>query len=113
MAVSGRFSCISSNIVYCISCTKCGLLYIGSTVRRLGDRFVEHLRLTRLKNQYFPVSVHFNRNGHNSHMSVSVICQVLGSSEQLRLKEERIIFHLGTLHPYGMNRMFHSFPSNV
>ena len=57
--VTSRFTCISTNVVYCITCQKCGFLYIGSTVRRLGDRFVEHLRLTRQKNRNYPVYMHF------------------------------------------------------
>lgn len=114
MAVSGTFTCISTNVIYCISCLKCGFLYIGSTVRRLGDRFVEHLRLTRLNDIHFPVSIHFNSDDHNvSHMSISVICQVSGSVEQLRQREEKIIYHLGTLQPFGMNRLFNAFPISV
>ena len=112
MAVSGRFTCTSTNVVYCILCLKCGFLYIGSTVRRLGDRFVEHLRCTRQNYRYFPVPAHFNTNNHNvSHMSVSGICQVSGKEDRLRLKEEEIIFRLGTLEPLGMNKPFTSFPT--
>ena len=39
-----NFTCTSSNIIYCISCSKCCKLYIGETGRRLSDRFAEHLR---------------------------------------------------------------------
>ena len=38
------FTCICSNIIYCISCIKCCKLYIGETGWRLSDRFAEHLR---------------------------------------------------------------------
>eukprot|EP00061_Rhincodon_typus_P015122 g42630.t1 len=38
------FTCISVNLVHCISSYRCGLLYIGETKQRLGHRFVEHLR---------------------------------------------------------------------
>ena len=30
-----HFTCLSSNLIYCISCSKCGLLYIGETGRSL------------------------------------------------------------------------------
>ena len=63
---------------------------------------------------HFPVSIHFNNDDHNiSHMSVSVICQISGSLEQLRQREERIIYQLGTLQPFGINRLFNAFPTCV
>eukprot|EP00061_Rhincodon_typus_P016303 g44444.t1 len=43
------FTCTSVNLVYCIRCFRCGLLYIGETERMLGDRFVEHLHSVRDK----------------------------------------------------------------
>ena len=42
-----NFKCTSSNIIYCISCSKCCKLYIGETGRRLSDRFAE-MMLTSL-----------------------------------------------------------------
>ena len=41
--ISGFFTCITSQLVYCVSCRKCpGVVNIGETGRRLGDRFREH-----------------------------------------------------------------------
>ena len=114
IAVVGKFTCISNNIVYCITCQKCGFLYIGSTVRRLGDRFVEHLRLTRQGNKNYPVSLHFTTNGHSiSDMSISGVCMVSGSEGSLRMREEELIFRLETLEPEGINKLFTSFPQNI
>ena len=42
--VTDHFTCISSNVIYCITCTLCKKIYIGETGRRLTDRFREHLR---------------------------------------------------------------------
>ena len=110
-AVTSKFTCTTTNVVYCITCLKCGLLYIGSTIRRLGDRFTEHLRLTRQNNHCYPVSAHFNNNDHNvSDMSISGICRVSGNEDLLRQKEEETIFRLGTLEPFGLNKQFTSFP---
>ena len=33
----------STNVVYAISCTKCYLIYIGETKRKIADRFREQL----------------------------------------------------------------------
>ena len=114
MAVTDIFTCTTTNVVYCITCLKCGLLYVGSTIRRLGDRFAEHLRLTRQNNHCYPVSVHFNTNDHSvSDMSISGIYRVSGNEDLLRLKEEEIIFRLGTFEPNGINKQFTSFPINI
>ena len=41
----GHFSCITDNVVYCLTCIKCSsTVYIGETGRRLADRFREHRR---------------------------------------------------------------------
>ena len=37
--IQHNFTCTSSNIIYCISCSKCCKLYISGTGRRLSDRF--------------------------------------------------------------------------
>eukprot|EP00061_Rhincodon_typus_P005798 g25750.t1 len=59
------FTCTSANVVYCIRCSRCGLLYIGETKRRLGDRFVERLRSVHDERQHFPVANHFNSPSHS------------------------------------------------
>ena len=42
--ITDRFYCTCTNVIYCITCNLCKMLYIGETGRRLGDRFREHLR---------------------------------------------------------------------
>ena len=37
--IADHFTCTSTNVIYCITCTLCKKLYIGETGRRLGDRF--------------------------------------------------------------------------
>ena len=60
-----NFTCTSSNIIYCISCSKCCKLYIGETGRRLSDRFAEHLRSVRNNDVDKPVARHFNAANHD------------------------------------------------
>ena len=43
--VTDHFTCISTNVIYCITCTLCKKIYKGETGRRLADRFREHLRV--------------------------------------------------------------------
>ena len=62
VAITDHFSCISTNLIYCITCTLCKKIYIGETGRRLGDRFREHLRDVEIndKDASKPVARHFN-----------------------------------------------------
>ena len=42
--ITDHFTCISANVIYCITCTLCRKVCISVTRRRLGDRFREYLR---------------------------------------------------------------------
>eukprot|EP00061_Rhincodon_typus_P016713 g45069.t1 len=69
------FTCTSVNMVYCICCSRCGLLYIDETKWRLGDRFVEHLHSVRDKRQHLLVANHFNNPSHSlGDMSILLQC---------------------------------------
>ena len=54
-----HFTCLSSNLIYCIPCTKCGLLYIGETGSSLRIRFGEHRRSVINHDNTKPVARHF------------------------------------------------------
>eukprot|EP00061_Rhincodon_typus_P005000 g23929.t1 len=70
------FTCTFVNVVYCICCFRCGLLYIGETKRRLGNRFVEHLLSVCDKRQHLPVANHFNCPSHSlDNMSILGLLQ--------------------------------------
>eukprot|EP00061_Rhincodon_typus_P012663 g38542.t1 len=58
--VKQHFICTSKNLVYCIHCSQCGLLYIGEMKYRLGDCFAERLRSAHKKDPELPVARHFN-----------------------------------------------------
>eukprot|EP00061_Rhincodon_typus_P002756 g18384.t1 len=95
------FTCTSTNVVYCIHCSQCGLLYIGETKRRLRDRFVEHLRSVHDKRQHLPVANHFNSPSHSlDDMSILGFLQCHNDDTQ-KLEEQHLIFRLGSLQPNG------------
>ena len=101
--IQDSFSCISTGVVYCITCIKCGDLYIGQTKRRLADRFVEHLGDIRNARLNKSVARHFNQPDHSIH-DVSVCCIRSEPVKRRRIyKEIRLIGHLGTVEPQGMN----------
>jgi len=104
--VRSSFTCISRNVVYAISCLSCGKIYIGETLRRLGDRFREHLRDIKNKSRVSPVAQHFNSPGHClDDVMVSVLVQC-SSDPHRKSTEMRLINKLGTLDPQGINLEF-------
>ena len=97
--IRNYFTCTST---YTISCTKCNLIYIGETKRRLADRFTELSWLYQLLNT-------FTDNHSKDHIKVTAIVQCSSTDDISKEKEQRIIHLLGTLHPAGLNISFTAF----
>ena len=107
--ITDHFTCTSANVIYCITCTYCNTLYIGETVRRLGDRFREHLRDVERndKDASKPVAEHLNLPNHSKqHMAVCGLSLHLGSLESRKILEQKFIFQIGTLNPNGVHERF-------
>ena len=51
--VTDHFTCMSVNVIYCMTYTLCKRIFIGETGRRLADRFREHLRYVEKTTQMF------------------------------------------------------------
>ena len=113
LSIRDCFTCQSKNLVYCLSCLQCPLLYIGETGRSPRSCFGEHLRSIRNDTPGFLVAQHFNSTGH-SICDVQVRGMLLcnGTNIQCKQREMRIIFQLGTTQPNGLNINF-SFISKV
>ena len=64
-----HLTCISANVIYCITCTLYKNTYTGETGRRLADRFREHLRNVgkNVTDASKPVARHFNLANHSHH----------------------------------------------
>ena len=67
--VTDHFTCISTNVIYCITCTPCKKVYIGETGRRLAGRFRKHLRDVEKNNTDVSKQVarHFTLPNHSYH----------------------------------------------
>ena len=59
-----NISCRSSNLIYCITCTRCHKQYVGQTLLRIKDRFIHHFRDIEINNKDKSVSRHFNSPHH-------------------------------------------------
>jgi len=122
-----RVSCQSNNLIYCLTCTKCNLQYVGQTKNRLADRFsvhFNHIEPTRtpkrkkLKPLYSlnpkyddPIGRHYKSTPHNGLKDVHIhILQFISApsnsipAKELRDSLERTWIHrLKTLSPLGLN----------
>ena len=105
--IRDRFTCQSANVVYCIVCRRCSVLYIGETGRRLRQRFSEHLRSIRNHSPGFPVAEHFNSPSHSlDDITVCGLKQCSGGNTSRKQQEMRLIFEVGSLRPSGLNINF-------
>ena len=100
VAITDHFSCIYTNLIYCITCTLCKKKYIGERGRRLGDLFREHLRDVEINDidASKPVARQFNlRNYSQKYMAVCGLSLHLDSTERRKNIELKFIFQIGTL----------------
>ena len=65
-------SCYSNNLVYCISCKKCGKQYVGQTKNSVRQRFVSHFYLIGHKKTEHEVPRHFNSRDHQGIHDVEI-----------------------------------------
>lgn len=103
--VHKSFSCISTNVIYCILCMKCpGSIYIGETGRMLGRRFREHVGDIRHNRPHSEVARHFNLPNHNLDDIGIVGLTTQPNLIQRRTTEAHLVRTLGTVYPNGMNK---------
>ena len=99
-----QINCGTKNLIYLITCTRCGLQYVGETGRTLRERLAVHLSTIKLKKNT-SIGIHFNLHGH-SHRDVLIIgIEGLGldNERERKLKEKNWIARLHTEYPHGLN----------
>ena len=108
----GFFSCKSKNVIYLITCKKCGIQYVGQTTQALHCRLNGHRSaiLGNQKNTY--LSNHFRSEGHCiGDLSIQII-DIIDESKckdkselvkELNKKEDFYIKTLNTMYPLGLN----------
>jgi len=89
-------TCQTTRLVYCISCLRCPVLYIGETGRTFWQRFGEHLRNIKKNLSSFPIAEHFNKNGHS--VRGILLCDGNRQRKQLQMR-----LKLGTSQLRGLN----------
>ena len=102
--ILGCFNCKSKNVIYVLSCTKCGLQYVGQTGNSFNERFRAHLTDIRQRNVQKPVALHYTSTDHSANNVVATIVTQTTGDLNLRLRtEETWIQRLKTRLPTGLN----------
>ena len=98
--------CKSPNIVYLITCRRCGQQYVGKTGQLLHHRVnIHRFNIAHGRTEESPVAEHFTGDGHTQvDMVVAVIPQLYSRDSCLRkIRESRWIRTVGTSYYSGMN----------
>ena len=103
--------CKSSNLIYCISCKKCKMQYVGQTMLGLGIRFSTHYNLISSQSNTHSVSRHFSKPDHNGldDLEIHIVDFIFAkpdSTKATKLRntiETNWIHKLRTQAPIGIN----------
>ena len=109
-----RTSCLTPNVIYCITCLKCQNQYIGETKRKICKRIYEHLRtINNFEKDNIvptPVSEHFNIQCKRPAKLRFQIIETINADPDLentttlrRKRESWWILTMRTIEPFGMN----------
>ena len=103
--IRSNITCKSRNLVYLISCKRCGLQYVGETENLLHIRMNGHRSDIRTKRLEKPVAAHFSQPDHSAvDLEVRGIEKIHRDNMQWRKQRESYwIFELKTLIPCGLN----------
>ena len=111
-SINYNLNCNSSHVVYLITCQKCALQYVSSTITKFRLRFNNHksrIRKHEMLGQDEKLADdllyrRFCRGGQSglSDVKIKLIHQIY-VEEQLREKEARWAYRLKTLVPDGLN----------
>ena len=103
--INREVSCLSKNIIYCITCKKCKMQYIGESERTLKERFSEHLGYVHNEHLSKATGAHFNSKGHSvSDMEVTVLEKIYSHDEGIRKERESMFIKEFNTKRKGLNK---------
>ena len=103
--------CTSNNLVYCISCKKCGKQYVGQTMNTVKKRFQGHFYLMKHKKEDHEVSRHFNQPDHKGldDVEIHILWFINHDAKKDETKNIRLRYEFDWIHrlrtqiPLGLN----------
>ena len=101
----GHFDCLSSDLVYLITCKKCSdTRYIGETSQQIRNRLTGHRQLIRDNLKDFPIVKHFNRPNHDvNDIKVTILKGPIPNIRQRRTEEQKLIHLFKATRDEGLN----------
>jgi len=103
--LNAAVTCQTSNIIYCITCSRCQKQYVGQSERTLQARFSEHRDYAKKKDFSKACGAHFSSRGHSVHdMKVSILEKVHSNDELLRVERESMFIRDFNSKYKGLNR---------
>ena len=103
--------CNSNNVIYCITCKRCGKQYVGQTKNSLKERFKSHFYQIAHDPKKTEVSRHFNQKNHSrlDDVQIHILEFVHSNIERADTKEKRLHREFDWIHrmrsqiPKGLN----------
>ena len=102
LTIKDSFTCLSSGLIYCISCRRCPAIYNWETGRTLRERFGKHLRSINKNAPGFPVAEHFSSNKHTTTNALVRWIKLCDGNKQRKRQEMRLIFRLDSHQQHGL-----------
>ena len=103
-----KIACKTKNVVYLLTCAKCGIQYVGMTTQTINSRFDGHRTKIRNKKVFTALCQHFRKECHTlSDIKVQIIYHFKGKDEDakevLLHVEDFYMKKLATVMPFGLN----------
>ena len=106
-------SCCSSNLIYCLTCKRCGIQYVGQTKCELKVRFAAHFLKISKNDPESEIGRHFNSNFHKGldDIVIHIVDFIHAAPESAKAKHLRDLLEfnwiqrLHTNAPMGLNVM--------
>ena len=104
--LTNLFNYNTKGVVYLTECLKCGIQYVGQTIRKFKDRIREHIGDIK-NNRDTANGRHYNSKGHSVDDFRALIIErvVPNDGAWLLEREEMWIKRLETKKPNGLNRI--------
>ena len=103
MPLFREYNCQTKNLVYLVTCTKCGEQYVGETKHTFAHRGNQHLGYIR-NNEDKATGRHFNKPGHKiEHFNIQVLESINTSDAMYRKNRESLWIQKFDLKRKGMN----------
>ena len=104
--INRSVNCQTKNVLYCITCTKCTVQYVGESERSLQERFSEHKGYVLNQKLKKATGEHFNLKGHKvSDMQVTILEKIYSTDPAVRKEREKFYISKMNSKYKGLNKI--------